>query len=144
MAEPDFDPGAPITSGFDRLLGYEIDYLDEHEIRAHVAVRVDLTQPMGLVHGGVYASIAESTTSIATALGVMPDGMIATGQSNQTSFLRPITGGTIHMTARRRHRGRTSWLWEVDFTDDEDRLCAIVRMTIAVRPARAGASDQPG
>ncbi len=55
------------------------------------------------------------------------------GMSNQTSFLRPITEGTVHALARRRHRGRTTWLWEVDITDDAGRLCAAVRMTIAVR-----------
>ena len=52
---------------------------------------------------------------------------------NPTYFLRPITSGTIHAKARRRHRGRTTWVWEVDITDDEGRLCALVRMTIAVR-----------
>lgn len=124
--------------GFDAHIGYDVDHMDDEEVRAHVAVRDDLKQPMGLVHGGVYASIAESTTSTATAYGVMADGNMASGQSNQASFLRPITEGTIHMTARRRHRGRTSWVWEVDFTDDAGRLCAIVRMTIAVRPLPAG------
>ncbi|MEA2283803.1 MAG: 1,4-dihydroxy-2-naphthoyl-CoA hydrolase, partial [Solirubrobacteraceae bacterium] len=68
---------------------------------------------------------------------VRPDGRSAQGLSNQTSFLRPITGGTIHAHARRRHRGRTTWVWEVDITDDDDRLCAIVRMTVAVRDAPA-------
>jgi uncharacterized protein (TIGR00369 family) len=85
------------------------------------------------VHGGVYASIAESMASIATYLAVSRDGRMATGQSNQTSFLRPITSGTIHATARRRHKGRTTWVWEVDVTDDDGRLCALVRMTIAIR-----------
>jgi uncharacterized protein (TIGR00369 family) len=122
-------------TGFDALIGFEIDYIDEQEVRAHVDVRDDLLQPFGLVHGGVYASIAESTTSTGTALVVSQEGMMCSGQSNQTSFLRPITEGTIHMVARRRHRGRTTWVWEVDFTDDDGRLCAIVRMTIAVRPA---------
>jgi acyl-coenzyme A thioesterase PaaI-like protein len=37
--------------------------------------------------------------------------------------------------ARRRHRGRTTWLWDVEITDDDGRLCAVTRMTIAVRPA---------
>jgi 1,4-dihydroxy-2-naphthoyl-CoA hydrolase len=59
--------------------------------------------------------------------------------SNQTSFLRPIVDGTIHAVARRRHRGRTTWVWEVDITDDEGRLCALVRMTVAVR----GRPDAP-
>ena len=73
--------------------------------------------------------IAESLTSFATWKAVAPDGRSAQGLSNQTSFLRPILTGTIHATARRRHRGRTTWVWEVDITDDEGRLCALVRIT---------------
>jgi uncharacterized protein (TIGR00369 family) len=91
-------------------------------------------QPMGIVHGGVYATMAEGMTSEATFHAVFPDGNIAVGMSNQTSFLRPISAGTIHAEARRRHKGRTTWLWEVDFTDDDGRLCALTRVTIAVRP----------
>ena len=96
-----------------------------------------LLQPMGIVHGGVYATLAEGMTSEATFKAVYPEGNIAVGMSNQTSFLRPISTGTIHADARRRHRGRTTWLWEVDFTDDEGRLCALTRVTIAVRPIPA-------
>jgi 1,4-dihydroxy-2-naphthoyl-CoA hydrolase len=91
-------------------------------------------QPMGIVHGGVYATMAEGMTSEATFKAVYPDGNIAVGMSNQTSFLRPISAGKIHAEARRRHRGRTTWIWEVDFTDDQGRLCALTRVTIAVRP----------
>jgi uncharacterized protein (TIGR00369 family) len=71
---------------------------------------------------------------------VYPDGYIAVGMSNQTSFLRPIRHGTIHAEARRRHRGRTTWVWEVDFTDDDGKLCALTRVTMAVRPIPASGS----
>jgi uncharacterized protein (TIGR00369 family) len=60
------------------------------------------------------------------------------GLSNDTSFLRPVSEGTIMAEARARHRGRTTWVWEVDFTDSEGRLCALSRVTIAVRPAPTG------
>jgi 1,4-dihydroxy-2-naphthoyl-CoA hydrolase len=40
----------------------------------------------------------------------------------------------VHARAVRRHRGRTTWVWEVEITDDQGRLCALVRMTVAVRP----------
>jgi 1,4-dihydroxy-2-naphthoyl-CoA hydrolase len=125
--------------GFDALYGLEILSLGEAEATARVAVRDEVKQPAGLVHGGVYASIAESLASIATWKAVSKDGMSAQGLSNQTSFLRPITEGTIHAEARRRHRGRSTWVWEVEITDDDGRLCALARMTIAVRdlPARA-------
>ena len=53
--------------------------------------------------------------------------------SNLTSFLRPVTGGTIHAQATCKHAGRTTWVWEVEMTDDRRRLCATSRVTIAVR-----------
>ena len=130
-----FEPVIPLDRTFDALYGLEVLERDEARVRARVAVRDDLKQAMGLVHGGVLASIAESITSLATALAVLPEGRAAQGLSNQTSFLRPITEGTIHAEARRRHRGRTTWVWEVEITDDHGRLCALVRMTIAVREA---------
>jgi len=133
----DFEPVIPFERTFDAQYGLEVlDHTDE-VIHAQVRVHDGIRQPMGLVHGGVYASIAESITSMATAAAVYEDGMMAQGMSNQTSFLRPIFDGTVHATARRRHRGRTTWVWEVDMTDDEGRLCALVRMTIAVRPLPA-------
>jgi uncharacterized protein (TIGR00369 family) len=130
-------PFGELPVGFDRLYGLEIVSLGEDEVRAQVRVRDELLQPAGLVHGGVFASVAESITSIATWLAVHDEGKSAQGLSNQTSFLRPILDGTIHAVARRRHRGRTTWVWEVEITDDEQRLCALVRMTIAVRDAAA-------
>lgn len=129
-----FEPVIPYEKTFDALYGLRVLEHSPELVRAEVSVHDGIRQPMGLVHGGVYASIAESITSSATALAVVEDGNMAQGLSNQTSFLRPIFGGTIHALARRRHRGRTTWVWEVEITDDEDRLCALVRMTIAVRP----------
>jgi uncharacterized protein (TIGR00369 family) len=122
-----------ILQGFDALYGLVIDEIGDGLIRAHVDVADHHKQPAGLVHGGVFASIAEATTSMATWLAVQEDGRSAQGLSNQTSFLRPILDGTIHATARARHRGRTTWVWEVEIADDQDRLCALVRTTIAVR-----------
>lgn len=133
----DFEGRIPHEQTFDALYGLELLSDSEEEARAQVAVSDKVKQPMGLVHGGVYASIAESLTSLATARAVYADGMSAQGLSNQTSFLRPILEGTIHAVAHRRHKGRTTWVWEVEMTDDAGRLCALVRMTIAVRPLPA-------
>jgi 1,4-dihydroxy-2-naphthoyl-CoA hydrolase len=121
------------VSPFDRHYGLEIDEATDELVRAHVPVVEHVLQPVGLVHGGVHASIAEALASVGTNVGVVPEGKIGLGQSNHSSFMRPITEGTIHAVARRRHRGRTTWIWDVELTDDEGRLCAISRVTIAVR-----------
>lgn len=130
--------------GYDRHYGLEFEFCSEDEVVGRVAVRDELRQPYGLIHGGVYASIAESLASLATALGVAERGEIAVGLSNNTSFLRPITEGSVHARATRIHRGRTTWVWDVTFTDDQERTCAVTRMTIAVRPAPDGVVHVPG
>jgi uncharacterized protein (TIGR00369 family) len=129
--------------GFDRLYGLEWIACGDTEVRARLQVREEVSQPYGLIHGGVYAAMAESMASVATALGVAEEGSIAVGLSNATSFLRPITEGVVQARATRVHRGRTTWVWDVSFSDSQDRLCALTRMTIAVRPAPDGHAPVP-
>jgi 1,4-dihydroxy-2-naphthoyl-CoA hydrolase len=130
--------------GFDRLYGLELLSCSDTEVLAQVTVRDEHKQPAGLVHGGVYASVAESIASLATAIAVFDRGEMAMGLSNNTSFLRPVTQGVIHARAMRLHRGRTTWVWDVRFSDDADHTCAVTRMTIAVRPRPDGQPGLPG
>lgn len=126
-------PGAAIGLAYQEV-GPEL-------VRATVPVTPVVQQPAGLVHGGVHNLIAESITSYATGAAVRDEGKIAFGQSNSATFLRPITEGTIHAVARRRHGGRSTWIWDVEISDDAEHLCAMIRMTIAVRPAPG--AEQP-
>jgi 1,4-dihydroxy-2-naphthoyl-CoA hydrolase len=119
--------------GFDAFYGLELLELGQDVARAELVVQDHHKQPFGLVHGGVYASIAEALASYSTASVVVPKGQSASGMSNLTSFLRPVTDGTIHALATCKHAGRTTWVWEVEMTDDARRLCATSRVTIAVR-----------
>jgi 1,4-dihydroxy-2-naphthoyl-CoA hydrolase len=124
------------SSTYADLIG--IEWLDDDPDRAsaRAALRPDLLQPFGLMHGGVMSSLVESVCSRATALAVLGDGMAAMGQSIGVSFIRPITEGHAEVRARARHRGRTTWVWDAEVLDAEDRLCALAQMTIAVRPIR--------
>jgi uncharacterized protein (TIGR00369 family) len=126
-----------LPSGFAEEIGVEWLDLDPANARARIEVDKRHLQPFGVVHGGVYASLAESICSAATYNAVKDQGMVAMGQANDTTFVRAVTGGHINALARARHNGRTTWVWEVEITDDDERLCALVRMTIAVRPQRS-------
>jgi 1,4-dihydroxy-2-naphthoyl-CoA hydrolase len=102
------------------LIDLHVDSATETEVRARVPVTDTLKQPLGVVHGGVYAVIADALTA--------GDGRVIT---NQTSFLRPALTGTLTAVARRRHGGRTTAVWETDVLDERGRLCAIVRTTVS-------------
>jgi 1,4-dihydroxy-2-naphthoyl-CoA hydrolase len=124
----------PAPGTLDDVLGFELVEVGPERCRARFAVEKRVKQPLGLVHGGAYASLAESMVSATTHLAVEGDGNFAVGQSNSTSFFRPATEGLVHAEGTPIHRGRTTWVWDVRFTDDEDRLLAVSRITMAVRP----------
>jgi uncharacterized protein (TIGR00369 family) len=123
-----------LRSHFDELIGTQwLDDAPDHA-RVRIELRDELRQPVGLLHGGVMSSLVESVCSRATALAVVPGGMMAMGQSISVNFIRPVTAGGAEVKARARHRGRTTWVWDAEVLDDEGRLCALAQMTIAVRP----------
>jgi 1,4-dihydroxy-2-naphthoyl-CoA hydrolase len=118
---------------FDEHYGLELEECTAHSVRGRVPVSENVTQPLGLVHGGVYAALAEALASLGTNRGVVDSGMVALGLSNHTTFLRPISAGHLRGHARCMHSGRGTWAWRVDMTDDDGRLCAASTVVVAVR-----------
>jgi uncharacterized protein (TIGR00369 family) len=128
-------PRIPQAETFEGFLGLEWIELTDTGARVRFQVRNDLKQPLGLLHGGIYSAVAETVASIATVRAVWHQELIGSGLSNSASFLRPITGGSVDVAAQLRHRDEREWLWSHEFRDERGRLCALVDVTIAVRPA---------
>jgi 1,4-dihydroxy-2-naphthoyl-CoA hydrolase len=119
-------PGKGELGGFNHVLGFEVDELSGDVVRGHVKVHDNLLQPYGIVHGGVYASLAETAASIGGATwnrARVPGGRTV-GVSNSTHFLRATREGTLSVLATPQHRGRTLQLWQVEITDEQGRLVA--------------------
>jgi 1,4-dihydroxy-2-naphthoyl-CoA hydrolase len=128
------EPTHPPATNLPTVLGIEGYEASDDRAAARVPVTDRVVQPYGVVHGGTYATLAETVCSAATDAAVSAEGNTALGQSIQVTFLRPVAAGHVNAEARARHRGRTTWVWDVELTDDEGRLCALARMTVAVRP----------
>jgi 1,4-dihydroxy-2-naphthoyl-CoA hydrolase len=110
-------------SPFDDLVGVHVVEATPERVIAEAAVRGDLHQPSGIVHGGVYATLAETVASVGA--NVWLDGRgIAVGISNHTDFLRSVQHGTLRAEATPLQRGRTLQLWDVAIRDDEGRMVA--------------------
>jgi len=134
-ATPTSNPAANdlMLGGFNRIFGLVIEEHTGDVVRGHVTVHDELLQPYGIVHGGVYASLAETTASIGGATWNterVPGGRTV-GVSNSTSFLRAVREGTLDVVATPVHRGRTLQLWQVAITDESDRLVARSEVRLA-------------
>jgi len=132
-------PVIPLDRSFEGFLGLE--WLDLTLESAHVRfeVRENLKQPLGLMHGGIFCAVAETVASVATVNAVWKDGYVGSGLNNYASFLRPIIGGTVDVIAKLRGHDDREWTWGHEFRDEDEKLCALVDVTIAVRPAPPGA-----
>jgi 1,4-dihydroxy-2-naphthoyl-CoA hydrolase len=125
----------PLSQTFERTIGLEVVDHGDDFVRGRMPVEERILQPYGIVHGGALCALAESLASMGTAVAVAEEGKVAMGQELNVSYMRPVTGGHVNALARARRKGRTAWNWDVEITDDNDRLCALLRLTIAVRDA---------
>jgi 1,4-dihydroxy-2-naphthoyl-CoA hydrolase len=126
------------VSPFSGLLGVEWLSNDPDDARARIAVRDELKQPYGYLHGGVILAIIDELCSRSTLMQVIMDEMVALGQSIDVSLVRSIREGSLTVSARARHRGKSTWVWDVEAADDRERLCALGKVTVAVRPFEGG------
>jgi 1,4-dihydroxy-2-naphthoyl-CoA hydrolase len=123
------DPQDRKQVGFIKLLGLRIEEATGDRVVLTCPVTPDLHQPYGLVHGGVHASLAETAASVAGALWFGDRGKVV-GISNHTDFVRAVRGGQLRAEATPLARGRTTQLWEVAISDDQDRLVAHAKVRL--------------
>ncbi len=127
-----------LSHGFDGLVGLRLVRVDPRRVVATLEVTEQHTQPYGLVHGGVYATLGESVCSIGAALSVFDDGANAVGVENHTRFHRGARPGTV-LTADahpvvEQVRGDLR-VWTARITRDDGVLCATSRISVAVLPS---------
>jgi 1,4-dihydroxy-2-naphthoyl-CoA hydrolase len=131
MSAPgDTGPGRDqLEVGLIKRLGIHIEEASGDRVVLACPVTPDLFQPYGLVHGGVHATLAETAASVAAALWFGDRGKVV-GISNHTDFVRAVRGGTLHAEATPLARGRTTQLWQVAISDDQDRLVAHAKVRL--------------
>ncbi|MCH7581191.1 MAG: PaaI family thioesterase [Acidobacteria bacterium] len=103
------------------LSGIELTEASSEFAAGRIEITENHHQPYGMVHGGVYCTLAETLASTGAAIWAVEQGFAgAVGVANKTDFLRATTGGVLIGEATPIHRGRTQQLWQVNITREED------------------------
>jgi 1,4-dihydroxy-2-naphthoyl-CoA hydrolase len=132
---------APYENTVHETLGVRAVELDPDRVIFEVDVTPKVHQPMGLLHGGVSATIAESAASMGAYLNCRPDEYTV-GIELNISHLRARRSGTVRAIATPIRKGKSVQVWGIDVVDDEGGPVAVARCTLAVRPVPA--SDPSG
>ena len=99
-------------------------------------------QPMGILHGGASAALAESVGSAASARVLAGSGRAAVGLELAINHLGAVrSGGVVRARAEAVHLGRSTHLWQIALTDADDRKVALAKLTMLVLEDRSPPGD---
>lgn len=110
-------------------LGIVFTDINGKELTAQMPVNARVHQPMGLLHGGATAALAESVGSTASHVVLNRDDIEIRGIELSINHLRSKKEGIITAKARPIHLGKTTHLWEIIITDEEGKLIAHSKLT---------------
>lgn len=118
-----------------------IRYTDAGEGLLEATMPVDSRhhQPMGILHGGATAALAESVASAASGLALAGTGRQAVGLDLGINHIRSVTGGVITARAEALHMGRSTHLWQIRISDANERLIAQAKLTMMVLDSSSSA-----
>ncbi len=105
---------------------------DQGRMCASMPVDERTKQPMGLLHGGATAALAESLGSTASALLVDLDTQGVVGIEVNANHLRSTHSGRVTATGELLHKGRTTHVWDIRVHNEAMELCAVCRLTNVV------------
>lgn len=103
--------------------------VEKGQVKMSMPVNSRVHQPMGLLHGGASAALAESIGSASSLLFADPEKYNVLGIELSCNHLKSKKAGTIYATANIIHKGRTTHLWEIRITDEEDKLISHCKLT---------------
>jgi 1,4-dihydroxy-2-naphthoyl-CoA hydrolase len=114
-------------------LGIQLVELQPDRVVATMPVDHRTRQPYGLLHGGASVALAETAASIGTALNIDTTKQYAVGLEINANHLRSKQDGVVTAVATPIFKGRTTMVWDIRITDEQEKLICISRCTVAIR-----------
>lgn len=118
----------------------DITYVDadmeKGVVKASMPVNSRVHQPMGLLHGGASAALAESMGSASSWMYVDTTQYGVLGIQLSCNHIRSKRDGLVYGTATLLHKGRSTHLWEIKITDENDNLISHCKLTNMVVPLK--------
>ena len=116
----------------------EIEYVDVGEdfLVGRMPVNPRVHQPDGVLHGGAMVALAESVASAASYIFIDAQQFIIRGIEISANHVKSIVSGFVFAKATFIHKGRTTQLWDIKITDEQDQLISVCKLTTIALPRK--------
>ena len=113
-------------------LGIEFIEIGNDFMKAKMPVDHRTKQPMGLLHGGASVALAETLGSFAAHCVVDPKTQYCVGLEINANHVKAVKDGWVYGIAKALHIGKSTHIWEIRVTNEDNALVCISRITMAV------------
>jgi 1,4-dihydroxy-2-naphthoyl-CoA hydrolase len=113
-------------------LGIEFTEIGTDYVTARMPVDKRTHQPFGILHGGASVVLAETLGSIASFLCISDPTKVAVGLEINANHLRPVKEGFVYGKVTPIHLGRTTHIWDIKITNEQNKLVCVSRLTVAI------------
>lgn len=113
-------------------LGIELLEVSPERVVATMPVNEATRQPVGILHGGASVALAETVASVGTYNLIDHENQQAVGLEINANHIRGKRDGIVTAIGVPLHKGRTTMVWDIKITDEDDKLICVSRCTIAV------------
>ena len=119
-----------------KTLSISFTELGDDYLVAKMPVNERVYQPDGVLHGGATFALAETVGSVASFIFAKNESQIVRGIEMSGNHLRSVSSGHVYARAESIHKGRTTQIWQIRVTDDEDKLVSLIKLTTITLPQK--------
>lgn len=113
-------------------LGIDIKVLEKGYVVATMPVDERTRQPFGLLHGGASVALAETVASVGSAFLIDLEKETAVGLEINANHIKGKREGYVTAKATILHQGKSTMVWDIKITDEENNLICVSRCTMAI------------
>lgn len=113
-------------------LGIEFLEVSPKLIKAKMPVDSRTVQPFRILHGGASVALAETLGSIAAQMNIDQKNFMVVGLDINANHIRSVREGFVYGVTKPIHIGRSTHVWEINITNEEDKLVCVSRLTVSV------------
>lgn len=106
--------------------------IGEDFIKARMPVDHRHHQPYGLLHGGASVTLAETLGSVAAHCSIDTSKYFCVGLEINANHIKGVKTGYVYGKTTPVHIGKSTQIWEIRITNEQQELVCISRITMAV------------
>lgn len=117
-------------------LDIQFTEVGDNYLVAKMPVNERVYQPDGILHGGATFALAETVGSVASVVFAKAQNVQVRGIEMSGNHLRSVKTGNVYAKAQAIHLGRTTQIWEIRVTDEEEKLVSLIKLTTLSLPKK--------